>query len=87
MDTSEIWIECAHRVREEKRGQERQIVVQYNIYKNKLDILRNCKELKSTNFSAFKNFSKKPLVSERKNSKKYSKIKRMIRFLTHNIKL
>ena len=30
MDTSEIWIERAHRVGEKKRGQERQIVVQFN---------------------------------------------------------
>ena len=45
MDTSEIWIERAHRVGEKKTGQERQIVVQFNRYKNKLDILRNCKKL------------------------------------------
>ena len=30
MDTSEIWIERAHRVGERKRGQERQIVVQFS---------------------------------------------------------
>ena len=58
MDTSEIWIERAHRVGEKKTGQERQIVVQFNSYKNKLDILRNCKKLKDTNFSIFDDFSK-----------------------------
>ena len=58
MDTSEIWIERAHRVGEKKRGQERQIVVQFNSYKSKLDILRNCKRLKGTNFSIFGDFSK-----------------------------
>ena len=58
MDTSEIWIERAHRVGEKKCGQERQIVVQFNSYKNKLDILRNCKKMKGTNFSVFENFSK-----------------------------
>ena len=58
MDTSEIWIERAHRVGEKKTGQERQIVVQFNSYKNKLDILRNCKKLKGTNFSVFEDFSK-----------------------------
>ena len=36
MDTSEIWIERAHRVGEKKRGQERQIVVKFNSYKIKL---------------------------------------------------
>ena len=58
MDTSEIWIERAHRVGKKKRGQERQIAVQFNSYKNKLDILRNCKKLKGTNFSIYENFSK-----------------------------
>ena len=58
IDTSEIWIERAHRVGKKKNGQERQIVVQFNSYKNKLDILRNFKKLKGTNFSVFEDFSK-----------------------------
>ena len=58
IDTSEIWIERAHRVGEKTNGQERQVVVLFNSYKNKLDILRNCKRLKGTNFSVFENFSK-----------------------------
>ena len=58
MGTSEIWIERAHRVGEKKRGQERQMIDQFNSYKNKLDILRNCKKLKGTTFSIFEDFSK-----------------------------
>ena len=58
MDTSEIWIGRAHQVGEKKRGQERQIVVQSNSQKNKLEILRNCKKVKGTNFSIFEDFSK-----------------------------
>ena len=58
MDTREIWIERAHREYEKKRGQERQIVVQFNSYKNKWDILRNWKKLKGTDFSIFEDFSK-----------------------------
>ena len=58
MDTGEIWIERAHRVGEKKRGQERQIFVQFISYKNKLDVLRNCDKLKGTNFSIFEDFSK-----------------------------
>ena len=58
IDTSEIWIERARRVGEKKNGQERQIVVQFNTYKNKLDIVRNCKKLKGTKFSVFEDFSK-----------------------------
>ena len=55
IDTSEIWIERTHGVGEKKTGQERQIVVQFNSYKNKLDI---CRKLKSTIFSVFDDFSK-----------------------------
>ena len=58
IDTSEIWIERAHRVGEKKNGQERQTLVQFNSHKNTLDILRNCKKLKDTNFSLFEDFSK-----------------------------
>ena len=58
MKTSEIWIERAHWVDEKKAGQERQTVVQFNSYKKKLDILRNCKKLKSINFSVIEGFSK-----------------------------
>ena len=58
MDTSEIWIGRAHQVGEKKRGQERQIVVQSNSQKNKLEILRNCKKVKGTNFSIFEDFNK-----------------------------
>ena len=77
--TSEMWIECTHRVGEKKNGQERQIFVQFNSYKNKLDILRNCKKLKGTNFSVFEHFSKetasirkekwKEVLKNRKNGK------------------
>ena len=77
IDTSEIWIERAHRVGEKKNGQERQIVVQFNSYKNKLDILRNCKKLKVTNFLLFEDFSKETASIKRKNGKKYSKIARI----------
>ena len=87
MDTSEIWIERAHRVGEKKRGQERQIVVQFNSYKNKLDILRNCKKLKGTNFSIFEDFSKETASIRKEKWKEVLKIERMVRFLTYNIKL
>ena len=58
IDTSDIWIERAHWVDEKKNGQERQIIVQFNNYKLKSDILKNCKKLKVTNFSVFGDFSK-----------------------------
>ena len=58
MDTSKTWIEHAHRADEKKTGQERQIVVQFNSHKNKLDILRKCKKLKGAMFLIFEDFSK-----------------------------
>ena len=58
IDTSDIWIERAHWVDEKKNGQERQIIVQFNNYKLKSDILKNCKKLKVTNVSVFGDFSK-----------------------------
>ena len=69
IDTSKIWIERAHRVGEKKTAQERQIVVQFNSYKNKLDILRNCKKLKSTKFSVFEDFSKETVSTRKEKSK------------------
>ena len=56
---------------------------------NKLDILRNCKKLKGTNFSIFENFSKetasirkekwKEVIKNRKNGKiSYLKYKTVI---------
>ena len=69
MDTSEIWIERAHQECEKKTGQKKQIVDQFNSYKKKLDILRNCKKLKVTNFSVFDDFSKET-ASIRKDERK-----------------
>ena len=56
MDSSEICIEGAHRVGEKKRGQERQIVVQFSSYKNKFRYFEKLQE--TENFSIFENFSK-----------------------------
>ena len=79
IDTSKIWIERAHPVGEKRNGQERQTVVQFNSYKNKLYILRNCKKLKGTNFSVLEDFSRetasirkekwKEVLKNRKNGK------------------
>ena len=61
MDTSEIWIERAHRVGDKKSGQERQIAVQFNRYKNKLDIWEIARNWKVLGLWG----------KERKNEKKY----------------
>ena len=79
MDTSEIWIERAHQECEKKTGQEKQIFVQFNSYKKKLDILRNCKKLKGTNFSVFDNFSKETASIRKEKWKVVLKIKRVVK--------
>ena len=73
MDTADIWIERAQRVGEKKTGKKRQIVVQFNSYKHKIEILRNCKKVKGTNFSVFEDFSKET-ASIRKENRNDGKI-------------
>ena len=73
MNTSEIWIERAHWECEKKRGQERQIVAQFRSYKNKWDILRNCKKLKGTDFSIFEDFCKETASVRKKKWKEVLK--------------
>ena len=85
IDTNEIWIERAHRVGEKKTGQERQVVVQFNRYNNKLDFLRNCKKLKGTNFSVFEDFSKE--TASIRNEKWKEVLKNRKNGTTYNIKL
>ena len=57
MDTSNRSIEKGHRVGEKSNGKERTIVVQFLFYKDKTNILRNCKKLEGTKTSIFKMFS------------------------------
>ena len=61
METSNISTERAGRVGEKSNNKERKIVVQFSFYKEKLNILRNCKKLKGTNNSIVKDFSKKAM--------------------------
>ena len=50
--------------------------VQFNSYKGKLDILRNCKKLKGTNFSVFEDFSKKTASIRKEKWKEVLKIRK-----------
>ena len=54
---SNITIERTHRVGEKSNDKERAIVVQFSFYKDKINILRNCKKLKGTKISIFEDFS------------------------------
>ena len=63
MDTSkmDISIERTHRVGEKSSDKERAIVVQFSFYKDKINILRNCKKLKGTKNSIFEDFSQETM--------------------------
>ena len=56
METSNTTKERVHRVEEESNNKERAIVVQFSFYKDKINILRNCKKLKGTIISIFEDF-------------------------------
>ena len=61
MDTSNTTIERAHRVGEKSNDKERAIVVQFSFYKDKINILRNCKKLKGIKISIFEDFSQESM--------------------------
>ena len=70
MDGSNVTIETAHRVGEKLNDKERAIVVQFLFYKDKTNILRNCKKLKGTKFSIFEDFSKETMQIRKEKWKK-----------------
>ena len=53
-----IVIERAHRTGKKNKNRSRPIVAQFSFYKDKMNILKNCKKLKNTRFSIFEDFSK-----------------------------
>ena len=72
MDTSNITIELAYRIGEKSNDKESAIVVQLSFYKDKINILKNCKKFKRTKISIFKDFSPRCNAnSKRKNGRRY----------------
>ena len=70
--TSNISIERPHRVGEKSNDKERAILVQFSFYKNKIDILRNCKKLKGTKISIVEDLSKEAMqIRKKKNGSRY----------------
>ena len=61
MVTSNITIERAHCVGETSNDKERAIVVMFSFYKDKINILRHCKNLKGTKISIFEEFSQETM--------------------------
>ena len=62
MDTSNISIKRAYRVREKMKDKEGVMMFQFLFYKDKTNILRNCKKIKGTKTSIFEDFSQKTVL-------------------------
>ena len=58
MDIENIVIERAHPTEKKKKNRSRPIVAQSSFFKDNINILKNCKKLKSTRFSIAEGFSK-----------------------------
>ena len=69
MDTSNITIGRVHRVEEKSNDKKRAIVVQFSFYKDKINILKNCKKLKGTKISISKDFSQETMQIRNEKSK------------------
>ena len=54
----EIAIARAHRTGKKNKNRLRPIVAQFSFYKDKMNILKNCKKLKNTRFSIYEDFSR-----------------------------
>ena len=54
-------MERAHRVGEKSNDTEREIVLQFSFYKDKINILRNCRKLRGTKISIFEDFSQEAM--------------------------
>ena len=58
MDIENVDTEQGHRTGKKNRNRSRPTVAQFSFYKNKINILKNCKKLKDTRFSIFEDFSR-----------------------------
>ena len=58
MDIENFLIERAHWTGKKNKNRLRPIVAQFSFYKDKMNILKNCKKLKNTRFSIFEDFSR-----------------------------
>ena len=58
MDIANVVIERAHRTGKKNKNRSRPIVAQFSFYKDKMNILKNCKKLKNTKFSIYEDFSR-----------------------------
>ena len=63
LDTGDMVIERAHRTgkKDASKDKPRTIIVQFNSYRDKIRILKNCKKLKGSNLSIYEDFSKETM--------------------------
>ena len=80
MDTSNITIERKHRVGEKSNDNERAIVVQFSFYKDKINILKNCRKVKITKISIFEDFSQETMQILKKNGRRNWLTENKVRF-------
>ena len=69
MDIENVVIERAHRTAKKNKNRSRPIVAQFSFYKDKMNILKNCKKLKNTRFSIFEDFPRDSCYPQRKMAK------------------
>ena len=58
MDIENVVIERAHRTEKTSKNRSWPIVAQFSFYKDKMNVLKNCKKFKNTRFSIFEGFSR-----------------------------
>ena len=72
MDIENVVIERAHRTGKKNKNKSRPIVAQFSFYKDRMNILKNCKKLKNTKYvPSLRTFLERQLPSSRKNGKKF----------------
>ena len=77
MDIENVVIEPAHRTGKRNKNGSWPIVAQFSFYKDKMNILKNCKKLKNTRFS-LRISQERQLPSARKDGKKFLPIGKKI---------
>ena len=85
MGIENVVIERAHRTGKKNKNRSRAIVAQFSFYKDKTNILKNCKKLKNTRFSIFEDFSRETAAIHKEKWQEVlaSKEKGMILYLNY----
>ena len=66
VDIEIVVIEQLHRTGKKSKNRLRPIVAQFSFYKDKMNILKNCKKLKNIRFSIFEEFSRETAAIRKK---------------------